>query len=288
VGTLIDERADLDDLTSTILDLAVRGHLRIHEIESASFLFFSSKDYELERLGQPDDLAPHEAKIFAGLFADGDRVRISSLKNRFYTKLPEIKKALYARLSGPRKHFPASPERVRKLWAIGGLTLGGLALAGGGTGILDTPLVVGVALAGVIVAGFSRVMPRKTRRGRRAHDEILGFREFLERVDRDRLERMGTRTTEVFERLLPYAVVLGVADAWADAFADLYAEPPSWYVGPGYGGSFRPRAFVGDVGQSLHTMGQSLASSPRGSGSSGLGGGGFSGGGFGGGGGGSW
>jgi len=140
----------------------------------------------------------------------------------------------------------------------------------------------------IIVAGFSRVMPRKTRRGRRAHDEILGFREFLERVDRDRLERMGTRTTEVFERLLPYAVVLGVADAWADAFADLYAEPPSWYVGPGYGGSFRPRAFVGDVGQSLHTMGQSLASSPRGSGSSGLGGGGFSGGGFGGGGGGSW
>jgi hypothetical protein len=45
---------------------------------------------------------------------------------------------------------------------------------------------------------------------------------------------------------------------------------------------------VNHVGQSLGTIGQSLASRPRGSGSSGFGGGGFSGGGMGGGGGGSW
>ena len=71
-------------------------------------------------------------------------------------------------------------------------------------------------------------------------------------------------------------------DARAEAFADLYTEPPSWYHSR-RGGSFRPRRFVADVGRSLRTTGETLQSRPRGSGSSGLGGGGF-----GGGGGGSW
>jgi uncharacterized membrane protein len=93
-----------------------------------------------------------------------------------------------------------------------------------------------------------------------------------------------------FEQVLPYAIVLGVADQWADAFAGIYTEPPSWYHSPRYGHGFAPRLFVADLGRSLGTMGQTMRSSPKssGSGSSGFGGGGFSGGGFGGGGGGSW
>ena len=71
--------------------------------------------------------------------------------------------------------------------------------------------------------------------------QILGFREFVTRVDKDRLERMGGRSPERFERVLPYALVLGAADVWAEAFDGLYREPPRWYVGRGTG-PFRPRA----------------------------------------------
>jgi len=105
----------------------------------------------------------------------------------------------------------------------------------------------------------------------------------------DRLERLGQRDTAHFEKLLPYAFVLGAADRWAEAFADLYTRPPDWYRGYGDSGHFRPRRFIADVGRSLETCGQSMRSKPSGSGSSGFSsGGGFSGGGFGGGGGGSW
>ncbi len=97
-------------------------------------------------------------------------------------------------------------------------------------------------------------MPRKTRRGRRARQHIQGFEEFLERVEVDRLERLGMRTLSQFETLLPYAFVLGAADAWTEAFADLYTEPPSWYRSRS-GGSFRPRRFVSDVGRSLNAFG---------------------------------
>jgi len=146
-----------------------------------------------------------------------------------------------------------------------------------------------VIVSGLVVAAFSRIMPRRTRKGRRAYEEILGFREFLVRVDRDRLERLGVDTREQFEKLLPYAIVLGMADAWADAFAEIYVEPPSWYHGYDPVGPFRPHVFVSDMGRSLESIGQALASRPSsGGGGSGFGGGGFSGGGFGGGGGGSW
>jgi uncharacterized membrane protein len=100
---------------------------------------------------------------------------------------------------------------------------------------------------------------------------------------------MGGRSPERFERVLPYALVLGAADAWAEAFDGLYREPPRWYVSRSPG-PFRTRSFVDGLGQSLGTIGSAMASAPRGSGSgrSGLGGGGFSGGGFGGGGARSW
>jgi uncharacterized membrane protein YgcG len=85
--------------------------------------------------------------------------------------------------------------------------------------------------------------------------------------------------------------VLGCADAWAAAFADIYDQPPDWYDSPRFGrGAFSPRSFVSDMGQGLATIGTAMTTAPRssGSGSSGFGGGGSSGGGFGGGGGRSW
>ncbi|NIU87569.1 MAG: DUF2207 domain-containing protein, partial [Nitrosopumilaceae archaeon] len=38
-GTLIDERANMMDVTSTVIDLAVRGYLRIEELSTTKFLF---------------------------------------------------------------------------------------------------------------------------------------------------------------------------------------------------------------------------------------------------------
>ena len=37
LGTLVDERADNSDIISSVIDLAVRGYLRIDEISSNSF-----------------------------------------------------------------------------------------------------------------------------------------------------------------------------------------------------------------------------------------------------------
>jgi uncharacterized membrane protein len=153
----------------------------------------------------------------------------------------------------------------------------------------DAPLLAAAVVSALIIGLFGPHMPRKTRKGRRAQQHILGFREFIERVEVDRLERLGMRSPEQFEKILPYAFVLGAADEWAEAFADLYREPPDWYRSS-RGGGFRPGGFVEDVGRSLDSLGNAMRSRPSSSGGSGSSGmsGGFSGGGFGGGGGGSW
>ena len=288
VGTLLDETADLNDVTATILQLAVLGHIEIHEQEATRFLFFERKDYELVKREGGGALKPYQTKLLSALFDGRDRVLVSDLKNEFYRELPAIREALYEGLSGRGAHFAASPDSVRTRWRIGGGLVFGIGVFA--IAMLGAAGGAYIAATGVVLFLFANAMPRRTRKGRRAYEEILGLREFMERVDRDRLARMGVDTREQFESLLPYAIVLGTADAWADAFAEIYTEPPTWYHGYDGLDGFRAHRFVSDVGRGLDTIGQALTSQPSsgGSGSSGFGGGGFSGGGFGGGGGGSW
>lgn len=288
LGTVLDERADMHDITATILDLAVRGFLRIEEVGTKRFLFLSETGYRLHRLGRDEEgLKRHETVLLSSLFGSSDSVDVADLKNSFYKRVPVIRGELYQEVSKRGGWFPTSPDDVRSRYT---LIVIGLSIAGALVAffLTDVALLVAVAASGAVGLLWARVMPRRTKKGRRARQHIRGFQEFVERVEVDRLERLGMRTVEQFEKLLPYAFVLGAADAWADAFADLYTRPPEWYEGD-RGRAFRPRHFVDRVGHSLQTVGSAMSSQPRGSGSSGFSsGGGFSGGGFGGGGGGSW
>ena len=134
-------------------------------------------------------------------------------------------------------------------------------------------------------------MTAKTVKGARTHIAVLGFQEFMNRVDADRLKVMPPDT---FEKYLAYAMALGVEHHWAQAFAGIVKDPPQWYAGPGgYVGGFNPILFSSSMHSMASDMHQVFVSAPRssstGSGFTGDGGGGgFSGGGFGGGGGGAF
>jgi len=61
--------------------------------------------------------------------------------------------------------------------------------------------------------------------------KILGFREFLQLTDKDKLQFLNAPELqpEMFERFLPYAMVLGVEDKWAQKFDGIYNTIPNWY-----------------------------------------------------------
>ena len=155
------------------------------------------------------------------------------------------------------------------------------------------PLVIGSVLVSALIWWlFARQMTAKTVTGARLHIAVLGFQEFMNRVDADRIKRMPPDT---FEKFLPYAMALGVEHHWAQAFDGIVKDPPSWYASPnGYTG-FSPLFFSSSMHSMATDMHQVFVSAPRassgGSGfgsGGGFGGGGFSGGGFGGGGGGAF
>jgi uncharacterized membrane protein len=138
---------------------------------------------------------------------------------------------------------------------------------------------------------FAKYMPAKTKAGASAYMNILGFQEFMNRAEKDRLERM--KDVNLFSKFLPYAIALDVADNWAKAFQGIYQDPPDWYISPGGFRTFSPYGFTHSISSVTSDLSSAMFSAPRGSGtggggSGGGGGGGSSGGGFGGGGGGSW
>ena len=154
-------------------------------------------------------------------------------------------------------------------------------------------LVICVLISAAIWWLFARVMTAKTLKGQRTRIAVLGFQEFMNRVDAERLKVMPPTT---FEKFLPYAMALGVEHHWAQAFAGIVKDPPNWYVSPGgyaTGMMFNPILFSSSMHSMATDMHQVFVSAPRasstgsgfGSGGGFGGGGGFSGGGFGGGGG---
>ncbi|HEX9760044.1 MAG TPA: DUF2207 domain-containing protein, partial [Candidatus Acidoferrales bacterium] len=294
IGTLIDNSADMRDITATIVDLAVRGYILIEEKKKSELLgLLSSTDYAFHRQRtDTNELKPHERELMTALFSFGNPVELSDLENRFYKNLPKVQDKIFDQLIA-RRYYTRRPDRVRQAYIGGGVVLG-LIVAIGGTAISDqmgmapaTMILAGV-LSGVIMIAFGWIMPARTVEGARVLEGVLGFEEFLNRVESDRLNRM-VKTPEMFEKFLPFAMALGLEKKWAAAFDDIAKQPPNWYRGHSPMTSFRARAFTSDLGRMTSRASTAMRSAPRSSGGSGFGGGGggggFSGGGFGGGGG---
>ena len=287
IGTLVDERANPLDVTATIVDLAVRGYLRIEEIPKSGW--FSKADWRLVRLREPDDaLLAYERSLMKGLFESGVEVELSELKTKFSKRLQKVQDALY-RDAIERRWFRESPEKVRTRWLLIGLfvMIDGIVLTVMAAwltrlGLVPLPIVVG----GVLLMVMSSRMPYRTAKGTGVLVRALGFRRFIEESEKDRAR--FAEQQHLFSEYLPYAVVFGATEKWAKAFEGLDGELPdqsSWYVGTH---PFTYSAFSSSMDGFTTTTAGTIASTPSSSGTSGFGGGGFSGGGGGGGGGGSW
>ena len=295
-GTLIDDRVDPRDITSTLVDLAVRGYLKIEETVDKGLLF-DHKDYVFH-LVKPrqewKDMVPHESVMLENVFASGEQTRLSSLKNRFYTAIPVIREDIMSALK-KKGMYLLDPGSANSYGVLGLALIAApfvIAEIQGWADVFNSvPLLVTCGVVSVLLWWlFARQMTAKTVKGGRTHVAIRGFQEFMNRVDADRLQRMPPDT---FEKYLPYAMALGVEHNWARAFAGIVKDPPQWYVSPNGMTGFNPIFFSNSMHRMATDVNQTFVSAPRASstgsgfrGGGGFGGGGgFSGGGFGGGGG---
>jgi hypothetical protein len=293
-GTLVDNEAAMRDITATLVDLAVKGYLTIEQKNESHLLGLTHSQEYVFHLKKPaaewTAARPHEVEMLSALFDGGGNpeVRLSDLQNHFYTHLPSIRDRIFDALMADG-YYLHRPDAVRQAYVGAGFVIGFLFFAGanflsGATGIAHTTWVITGIVTGVILAGFGWFMPARTISGWQTLEKVLGFEDFLGRVESDRIERME-KTPELFEKYLPYAMALHVEKKWVQAFAGISMQPPQWYQGS-YGQVFVPLLLVNNLNAMSMQAGNVMASSPRSSGGSGFGGGGMSGGGFGGGGGG--
>lgn len=148
--------------------------------------------------------------------------------------------------------------------------------------------------SGALLSLFQWLLKAPTVLGRQLMDQIEGFKLYLQVAEQDLLnfQHPPEKTPELFERYLPYAIALGVENAWGEKFTQLLSTtqntPESstlhWYHG-------QNRLDYHHLSSSLSSglNGAIVAAStpPSSSGNSGFSGG-YSGGGGGGGGGGGW
>ncbi len=282
-GAFLDDKVDNRDLIALIPFWASEGLLEIHEVKEKVLLIFSDSSYEfVKRKELPPGRPAYETVIFNGLFRDGDRVRLSALKDKFYNTMnsarTKLKKAV-------KEKAYYTPESLRyRDWF---LVFGALSLAAGVGCVFISQVyaAVGMLVVGALFFFMHRPMLRRTKKGSQIYQQLRGFREFVDKADRPRLERLLQDDAGYFEKTLPYAIAFGMAKAWSKKFDGLFTEPPSWYYGASmHGGVSGFGQFAENFSSGMKEVQSVFTSSPSSSSS----GGGSSGGGFGGGGGGSW
>lgn len=291
LGSLLDERVQHRDVTATIVDLAVRGHLRITELED---------DWLIERGEKPaDGLLPYEKLLHGNLLSGHDQVRLGELTRQWSTRYADVRSAMYDDMVA-NGWYNGRPDRSRRgamatamLLQFGGTGLTGGLAARTTVALGGLPLVVG----GVATMAVARKAGARTALGTAMTTRGRGFRRLIETPTQQEMAKMAERDT-IFMEYLPYAIAFGCASQWAKRFEGLGLDPAvgygTWFVpfaGRGFASGDRSwDRITSGISSFSATAGTALtAAAVSGGSTSGGSSGGFSsGGGFGGGGGGSW
>ncbi len=256
VGTLLDERADLQDIIATVADLARRGYLRIHESDP-----FGTPDYE--RTDKSDaDLAPFERATLDALLRGMPLRRLEDVRGSFYFYLGELQDALYREVVA-RGYFRDNPLATRdwyfRIGKLGALVFPFIGLCAALFAFRLAPLVVLPLLALELIffelLGFSRAMPRRTEQGAAAAAKWTAFKRYLASIEK---YTSLSAARDQFDRYLPYAIAFGLEQGWIDKFKQTTAPAPAWYVP--FSGSERGSAEPNSDNWSWREVGQTRSS----------------------------
>jgi len=249
-GTLLDERADEQDIVATFLDLARRGVMTMTDVGlNSPEKQATGRDYDLTIADANPTLAPYEETIFRALFganrSTGTAARLSLVGQSLRASFPAVKDQLYQAVVD-KGLFVQSPEATRdrwrrtSRWLTLGFTLAGTIVGFAVSWFLTIPCMA-AALIAVIGGRLGHSMPRKTATGAEEAAKWQAFRRYLK--DIEKYEHLPEES-EIFERYLAFAVAFGLDSDWVGKFHSVGAPLPTWFEG-GMLGSPVGRAFTG-------------------------------------------
>lgn len=273
-------------LSADIVNLAVRGFITIEQKPDASYKLML-KD-TIDHWRAQGQCTTYDLDMLLNLFRNTKQVLEISTKNN-----DEIQDALKKCISHTKSFVGAYITSIKKILTIG-YVVGAIAAIDSFLFLEPGAIKVTILIAIGVLLWLSHLLFRHyTSEGRKLQDAIDGFKLYLITAEIDRMHIIGTpptRTPELYEKYLPYAMALGVEKQWTKQFSVLFenlakqghAYHPLWYHGKRFEsdnfGSKFATSFSGAIASASTPPGSSSGS--KGSGSSGGGGGGGGGGGW--------
>lgn len=298
-GFLVKQSFRTDFVAAEIISLAEKGYLTIKEVPAESSLLTTITTgtirkkmggaviyaYELRRQSGTKPLKPHQQALLDALFAQAtdSTILMDDLPKDFYKEVEKVRTAVWKEIERAG-YFAGKPESALVVW----ITLAILVTAGlvflAVLYEMRIDMILGAILSSIILFIAAVFMPKRTAKGVAAYEYALGFKQYIDAAETDRVKWQETQN--IFFEVLPYAMVFDIAGKWANAFEGKLTQPPTWYSG-----SSTTTFSAVHFSQSMTAFSAATASHsspPSSSGSSSGFSGGSSGGGGGGGGGGSW
>ncbi|MBQ3375773.1 MAG: DUF2207 domain-containing protein [Erysipelotrichaceae bacterium] len=228
-GTVNDK-----SVNALLLMLANKGFLTINDYgDSYEFTLYEKDTAELSE---------EEKMYYEGLWAKGTiqddgtmLVKDEDLKNSFYHTIWDIE-SMIKRTSEPVY------EKKQYIFAVFSV-LCGVALLARAPIILilmvamwNMKLYHWLIIAFCMIAGLYLIYigchyKRRTKRNNKLYGMALGFRDFINVTEKDRLEMLAEENPLYFYDILPYAYAMDISSAWIRKFEGMMTEPVSWYHG---------------------------------------------------------
>ena len=286
-GLLIDGQVDTRETAATIIDLAVRGALKVQS--------YGKDDFQLTLVDPNRATAPHEMVLLTSLF-DGqppgavkDLSAPGSMADAHEQMRDSVRNQVTSR--GWFRKVPSAAATSSFGFGIIAIAIFASFAVGFWLLLLLIPLLPIVITLSVIRTKLKR--GQRTAEGRAVCDQVEGFKTYLATAEADQLR--FEEGEDIFSRYLPWAIVFELADRWAKICGDLVAMgrlpnvTPYWYVGNYQMNAFNTAFLTSSLTSAATPVASSSGAGGTGfGGGSAFGGGGFSGGGGGGGGSGSW
>ncbi|MEL7186366.1 MAG: DUF2207 domain-containing protein, partial [Pseudomonadota bacterium] len=197
-------------MTAAIVNLAVKGYLTIQSEGKAHSLQKKTAD------AAAPAMAAGERELYEALFSEADHVELDDKNHKV------IGNAHAAHSDSLKADYRKNYFKLNGLLNIPAIVivlLTALVAFNIGDGP-EGPVIVVVVAMFIIMGAFASIMRRPTLRGRKLLDEMLGFKDYLEVAEEDELNLRNPpdKTPQHFEAMLPYALALGVDQAWSERF----------------------------------------------------------------------
>lgn len=237
-GVLVNGKVSPRSLAATLLDLARRGYIQVvHRADG--FSFGRRKAIDPVSLGTDPNLTQFERllldKIFTGeaIRSTGEDIQLRIGAHVFSRKVAESYLEMYA-AAIKQGWFLENPQLVQKRWRFAALVVMAAAVAFFLLALLFGPEpyyytlgFAGLFFVGAVMYRVTPLLPRRTGQGDRAYQAWAAFKNYLA-ADTPVNAKAGAQ--ELYERYLPYAVVLGVEVEWTERFLHLPFRVPAWYA----------------------------------------------------------